>query len=193
MSLESVAEDIREQARAEAEAIRAEAVGEAQSLLEDAEADAEELLAEREADIERQIEQERERGLSSAKLEAKQLRLGARRDALESVREAVEGRIEAIDGDERRELTEASLAAAVDEFDEGEELVVRGRSADAELLDDLVADDARLRAGDPVECLGGVVVEGTTTSVRVDNTFDAVLKEVWEDNLRSISDSLFEG
>lgn len=192
MSLESVAEDIREQARAEAEEIRDAAEAEAEELIAEAEADAEELLERREREVERQVSQEREQGRSSANLEAKQLRLRARREALDDVKAAVEDRLESLAGEEREQLTEVLLDAAVDEFDPDERLVVHGREADADLLDALVSDADRLKLGEPRSCLGGVVVEGTTSSVRVDNTFDAVLRDVWDDNLRTISDSLFE-
>ncbi len=191
MSLDSVAEDIREQARAEAEEIREEATARADELIAEAEADAEEILETSEREVESQIDQEREQGLSSAKLEAKQLRLRARREALDEVREAVETRIEAIDGDERAQLTEALLETALAEFDDGEALIIHGRAADDDLLESLCSED-RLSVGEPIDRLGGVIVEGTTSSVRVDNSFDAVLKDVWDDNLRSISDSLFE-
>lgn len=192
MSLESVAEDIREQARAEAEEIRDAAEAEAEELIAEAEADAEELLERREREAERQVSQEREQGLSSANLEAKQLRLRARREALDDVKAAVEDRLASLAGEEREQLTEALLDAAVDEFDEEERLVVHGREEDADLLDSLVSDVDRLELGESRSCLGGVIVEGTTSSVRVDNTFDAVLRDVWDDNLRTISDSLFE-
>lgn len=191
MSLESVAEDIRQQARAEAEAIREEADERAEEIVADAEAEAEEIVENREREVERQAEQEREQTLSSAKLEAKQLRLRARRDALDDVRAAVEDRIAGIEGAERERLTRTLLEAALSEFDEGESLVVHGREADVDLLREL-ADADRLTVGDPIECLGGVVVEGSRTRVRVDNTFDSVLESVWDEQLREISDRLFE-
>lgn len=192
MSLESVADDIREQARAEAEEILAAADEEAEAIVAEASGDADEIVETRQREVERQIAQEREQGLSSANLEAKQLRLRARRDALDEVRAAVESRIEALDEQERADLTAPLLAAALEEFDADEALVVHGSADDEELLADLIDDDDRLSLGDPVDRLGGVVLEGTTTKVRVDNSFDAILDDVWDDNLRTVSDRLFE-
>lgn len=191
MSLDSVADDIREQAREEADEILAEAEAEAESIIAEAKQDAEEIVETREREIERQIAQEREQGLSSANLEAKQLRLRARRDELDNVRDAVSNRIGAIEGDEREQLTAPLLDAALEEFGPDEELIVHGRAEDEDLLQTLTDDD-RLTVGDPVECLGGVIVEGTETNVRVDNTFDAILDDVWDDSLRAISDRLFD-
>lgn len=192
MSLESVVEDIREQARAEAEEIREAAKAKADEIVAEAETEAEELIETREREVEREAEQLRERELSSANLEAKQLRLQARREALDQVREAVKTRLTERSDEQRRELTEVLLSSALEEFEDDEALVIHGAEADEEILTDLAADDDRLSVGEPVDRLGGVVVEGTGTRMRVDNSLDAVLDEVWDENLRSISDALFE-
>lgn len=192
MSLETVVEDIREQARARAEEIREEAESEAADILEEAESDAEEIREEVLADAERQISQEREQRMSSAKLEAKQRRLEARRDVLQSVREDVEEEIATLPDDEREELTRALLDAAAEEVDEGAEVQVYGRSEDQELLESLLSEYDGFEYAGEYDCLGGVVVESTESRVRVKNTFDSILEEVWEENLREISDELFE-
>ena len=192
MSLETVVEDIRDEARARAEEIRAEADERADEILSEAEADAEQIHEEREAEVEREIEQLREQRLSSAKLKAKQARLGARRDVLEDVHDEVEQAIADLEGERREELTRALVEAAAAEFDDGAELSVHGRSEDQQLIEDILTDyDGATFAGTR-ECLGGVVVESEASRVRVNNTFDSVLETVWEDNLKAISDRLFE-
>ena len=192
MSLETVVEDIRDEARARAEEIRAEADERAEEILAEAEADAEQIKAEREAEVEREIDQQREQRLSSAKLQAKQARLGARRDVLEDVHDDVEQAIADLDGDRREELTSALLAAAVDEFDDGDDRHVYGREDDQSLIEDILTDYDDATFAGTRECLGGVVVESDASRVRVNNTFDSVLETVWEDNLKAISDRLFE-
>ena len=109
MSLDTVVEDVRDEARARAEEIREAAESEADEIVAEAEADAERIREERLAEADRQIAQEREQTLSSAKLEAKQERLGARRDVLEDVHDDVEAAIATLDDDRRRELTETLL------------------------------------------------------------------------------------
>ena len=192
MSLDTVVEDIRDQARARADEIRGDADERAERIVADAEADAEEILEERKQTVERQIDQEREQKLSSAKLEAKQMRLGARRDVLEDVRERVEERVASMEED-REELTRVLLEDAATEFDDAATVQVYGRSDDAALLEGILADyDGHEYAGD-VDCLGGVVVESEGSRIRVNNTFDSVLADVWEDNLREVSGELFDG
>ena len=191
MSLETVVEDVRDEARARAEEIREQAEAEADEIVADAEADAERIREERLAEVESQIDQEREQTLSSAKLEAKHERLGARRDVLEDVHDDVEAAIGALDGDDRRELTEALLDATLAEFDDDEDVAVYTRAEDVDLLEDLVADRNAEVDGE-VDCLGGVVAESDTSRVRVNNTFDSVLESVWDDELKNISERLFD-
>ncbi len=192
MSLETVVEDIREQARARAEEVREEAEAEAEEILAAAEADAEEIRAEILDDAERQIEQEREQRMSSAKLEAKQSRLEARRDILQNVRDDVEEEIATLPDEEREELTRALLDAAAAEIDDGASVEVYGRADDQELLESLLTEYDGFEYAGEFDCLGGVVVESTESRVRIKNTFDSIIEEVWEDNLREISDKLFE-
>ena len=192
MSLDNVVEDIRDEARARAEEIREQGERRAEDIVETAETDADELLEARKADVERQIEQEREQALSSAKLEAKQERLEARRDVLEDVRQRVEDELVELSGEKREALTRTLLEDATTEFAEGESVSVYGRADDAELLEELADEYDGFEYAGEYDCLGGVVVEGADSRVRVNNTFDSVLAGVWEDNLKNVSEILFE-
>ncbi|WP_144924611.1 V-type ATP synthase subunit E [Halorubrum salsamenti] len=190
MSLDTVVEDVRDEARARAEEIREAAESEADEIVAEAEADAERIREERLAEVDRQIDQEREQTLSSAKLEAKQERLGARRDVLEDVYDDVEAAIEGLDGDRRRELTETLLDATLAEFDD-EEVAVYTRAEDVDLVEELV-EGRNAEVDGEVDCLGGVVAESDTSRVRVNNTFDSILESVWDDELKNISERLFD-
>ncbi|MFT4946495.1 MAG: V/A-type H+-transporting ATPase subunit E, partial [Natronomonas sp.] len=187
-----VVEDIREQARARADEIRDEADAEAEEIVAEAESDAEEIREEILADAERTIEQEREQKLSSAKLEAKQARLEARREVLQSVRDDIEQEVAELSGDQREKLTAALLDATAEEFDDASSVQVYGRADDRELLEDLLEEYDGYEYAGEYDCLGGVVAESDESRVRVKNTFDSILDEVWENNLREISDRLFE-
>jgi V/A-type H+/Na+-transporting ATPase subunit E len=192
MSLETVVEDIRDEARARAKEIRAEGEERAEEIVAEAERDAEEIRSEREREVERTIEQEREQRLSSANLEAKQKRLEARRDVLGDVRESAEREIAAIDGDRRERLTRDLLEATAAEFDEDATVQIYGRADDAELLTSLLEEYDDLAHAGEYDCLGGVVAESKQSRIRVNNTFDSVFDDVWEDNLKEASARLFE-
>ncbi|GAB7092334.1 V-type ATP synthase subunit E [Halorubrum luteum] len=190
MSLDTVVEDIRDEARARAEEIRSEAEAQAEEIRSEAEADAERIREERLAEADRTIEQEREQTLSSAKLEAKQARLGARRNVLEDVRDRVEESIGSLEGDRRRELTETLLDATLAEFDD-DSVAVYARPEDADMVEELLEDRPGELDGE-VDCLGGVVAESDASRVRVNNTFDSVLETVWDDELKNLSERLFD-
>ena len=164
MSLETVVEDVRDEARARAEEIR-----------EEADAEAEEIIAEAEADAERIREE----------------RLGARRDVLQDVYDGVEAAIADLEDDRRRELTEAALDASLAEFDDDADVAVYTRAEDVERLEELGADRNAQVDGE-VDCLGGVIAESDTSRVRVNNTFDSVLETVWDDELKHVSERLFD-
>jgi V/A-type H+-transporting ATPase subunit E len=192
MGLDTVAEDIREEAQERADEIVAAAEQEAEAIRSEAETEAAERREQRLADVEATIEQEREQALSSATLEAKQERLEARRDRLQAVRDAVEDELTALDDDRREELTRALIEAGSEEFDEDAAVSVFGRADDADLLEDILTDFDGYEYAGEYDCLGGVVLESETSRVRVNNTFDSVLETVWEDDLQAISTKLFD-
>jgi V/A-type H+-transporting ATPase subunit E len=191
MSLDTVAEDIKDDARERAERIEEETDERVEEILAEAEADAEEILAERERDLETRIEQEREQELSSANLEAKQKRLEARRDSLAEVREEAESAIADLSGERREELTRELLDDAAAEFDEGS-VEVYGRDDDADLIVSVLDDYEGFEHAGSVECLGGIVAESSASRVRVNNTFDSVFDAVWDEELKAVSDRLFD-
>ena len=194
MSLETVVEDITDEARERAREIREAAEQRAEEIVSDAEADADEIIAEAEDRAENRIAQERDQKLSSAKLEAKQMRLEARRDVLQEVRETVEDRIANLEGDQREELTRVLLSAAAEEYGDAATVRVYGRPDDQDLIESILddADYEGFEYAGEYDCLGGVVVESEGSRVRVNNTFDSVLEDVWDDDLREVSDRLFE-
>ncbi|MEF8882442.1 MAG: V-type ATP synthase subunit E [Halapricum sp.] len=201
MSLDSVIEDIRDEARARAEEIRSEAEEEAEEIIAEAEEEAEAIREEREREVERQIEQEREQRLSSANLEAKQMQLATRREILQQVREDVEEAILNLDEDTHEELTRELLDAAAEEFDEEEDVSVYGRAEEEiastrvgtrSLLKTILDDYDGFSYAGEYDCLGGVVVESEESRIRLNLTFDSILEDVWQDNLRDISERLFE-
>ena len=192
MSLETVVADIRAEAEERAEEIRAEAETEAERIIADAETDAEETMAAAEAEVERRIERERHQQISSAELQSKQEVLAARRDVLEDVLEEVEDALADLSGDRRQDLTRILLENGVDQFDADDSVEVAGREADRELLESLVEEQEDVTVAGTYDCLGGVVLESEGSRVRVNNTFDAILDDVWEDELKAISDRLFE-
>ncbi len=192
MSLDTVVEDISNEAHARAENLCEDGEARAEEIISAAEDDAEELLAEAQQEVDREIEQRREQRRSSAKLEAKQERLEARRDVLSEVRTAVEDELASLGGETREKLTRALLGDASSEFENGDAVRVYGAADDEVLLESILEEYYNYEYAGEVDCLGGVVLESDQSRVRVNNTFDSVLEDVWEENLQEISTRLFE-
>lgn len=192
MSLDTVVEDIREEARAHAEEIEESADERAAEIVADAEAEAEEIRQTAEREVEREIERKREQRIASANLEAKKERLEARREVLSTVREELEDRIATLPDDDREELVRVLLDAAGAEFEGAESVEVYTRSADADLVESILDDYDDYELAGEIDCIGGVVVESEDSRVRVNYTFDSLLEDVWEDNLKAISARIFE-
>ena len=192
MSLDTVVEDIRQEARARAEEIAASAEERAETIVAEAEEEADEIRETAERDVEREIERKREQRIASAELEAKQERLEARREVLSTVRERLESRIDTLPDDERAELVRVLLEAAREEFDEGAVLEAYTRPEDTDLVEDVLDDFDDYDLAGEIDCLGGVVVESEDARIRVNNTFDSLLEDVWEENLKAVSERIFE-
>ncbi len=188
MGLETVVDDITDEARAEAEEKLDEAEAEAERIREDAEEEVEEIRSQGEKEAEAEAKEIREQAVSSARLEARKRKSQAEKQLLEDLREDVENRLLELD-DGREELTSELLDAAVEELDSPEGLVYAA-DRDQELVEDLVEGHDGYEVGGDVDVLGGVVVEGEDGDVRVDNSFDNVLERVWTEELKQVSEAL---
>ncbi len=188
MGMETVVDDIKDEAREEAEALVTDAEAEAEQMLEEARKEAEEIRNAEEEKAEREAEEIHEQTVSSARLDARKMRSQAEKRLLSNLREEVEDRLSELE-ESREDLTRDLIEDAVDELDQ-DGGTVRGAEHDTELVKELVEEFDGYTVGDPVEILGGVVVEGGDGEVRVDNSFDSVLERVWNQELKEISTEL---
>jgi V/A-type H+-transporting ATPase subunit E len=185
MGLETVVDDIKQEARARADEIVAEAEEESDDVLSEAREEAETLVEQAREEAEKEAEDLREQEVSSAKLEARKMVSREERDLLADLRADVRDELAALE-DGREDLTRSLLEAGVEELgdDEG---AVYAAEGDEELVQDLVDDVDGFKFGGTTDVLGGVVVESANGEVRVDNSFDSVLERVWNDSLREVS------
>lgn len=190
MGLETVVEDIKQEAREQAEEIRREAEQEREGILEEAREEAQEIRESVEQETTGEIESRREQALSSAKLEARKMKSREKKELLEELRGDVEDSLADL-SDGRRELTESLFTSAVEELGE-DGGVVYSAERDKDVVRELVEAESGYTYGGTEEMHGGVVVEAEDGDVRVDNTFDSLLDRVWQDRLKDVSDRLFE-
>lgn len=185
MGLDTVVNDIKDEARARAEEIVEEAEAEKEEKLEEARERAEELKQEARRDAESEADALREQEVSSAKLEARKMKSRKERDLLADLRADVRDELAALDED-REGLTATLLEDGIEELGETEG-VVYVAEGDEEMVEELLEDVDGFEVGGTTDVLGGVVVEAADGKVRVDNSFDSVLERVWNDSLREVS------
>ncbi|MDY7081506.1 MAG: V-type ATP synthase subunit E, partial [Halobacteria archaeon] len=173
MGLETVVEDIKEEARSRAQEIRQEAEDDHDRLIDEAEDEAETIRKEAEQEVENEIKSRREQTLSSAKLESQKMESRARKRLLDELRGDVEDRLAELD-DGREELTRELLEGAIEDLDEDAGSVYSA-GRDEELVSNIVQEYDGFDFAGTEDMLGGVIVEAEDGEVRIDNTFDSVL------------------
>ena len=189
MGLETVVDDIKEEARARADQIVEEAEEEADEIVEDAREEAEGIKEEEKEAAEKEAEELREQELSSAKLEARKMESRERREILTQTRaDARDALAELKDG--REELTRKLLDASIEELGE-DSGVVYAAEKDTEMVKELLEEYDGYSYGGTKDIIGGVVVEASDGDVSVNNSFDSVLETVWKDSLKQISERVF--
>ena len=185
MGLETVVDDIKQEARARADEIVENAEQESDEILGDARDEAESIVEQAREEAENEAEDLREQEVSSAKLEARKMVSREERDLLADLRADVRDELAALE-DGREDLTRSLLEAGVEELGDDEGAVYVAER-DEEMVQDLVDDFDGFEYGGTTDILGGVVVESAEGDVRVDNSFDSVLERVWNDSLREVS------
>lgn len=188
MGLETVVDDIKQEARARAEEIVDEAEEEKEDVLSEARDEAESLKQEAKEEAEKEAEALREQEISGAKLDARKMKSSEERDLLADLRaDAREELAELEDG--REEMTRSLLEDGIEELGEDEGVVYAAEN-DEELVEGILGDFDGFEYAGTADVLGGVIVEAADGDVRVDNSFDSVLEAVWNDSLREISTRL---
>jgi len=188
MGLETVVDDIKQETRARADEIVEEAEEDADETLSDAREEADRLVEQAREEAESEAQDLRDQEVSSAKLEARKMRSREERDLLADLRSDVRNELAALE-DGREDLTRSLLEAGVEELgdDEGSVYAAEG---DEDLVEEILDGFDGFGYGGTTDAIGGVVVESADGEVRVDNSFDSVLEQVWNDSLREVSERL---
>jgi len=182
MGLEIVVKDIMDAAQAEVTRLNREADAEASLILEDARQNAKNIIGERLAKAEDDIRKIKQQEISSANLEVKRTLLNARKELLEDVYAQAEKSISAFSPEKNEELLRSII--------EGNEASGKRIYSNAE-SEKIVKKLTSLEYAGNIKCLGGVVIENEDRTVRLDYTYDVILKSVSEQLLKQTSDILF--
>lgn len=182
MGLEIVVKDIRDAAEAEAGRLDREAEAEASVILEDARQTAKKIIGERLAQAEDDVRKTRQQEISSANLEVKRTLLNTRKGLLDEVYEKAEMSIATFSPEKNKEL----LGAIIRKNESYGKRIYSNAASEK-----LVRELSSLEYAGNIDCLGGVIIENEDRTVRLDYTYDVILKSVNEQLLKQTSDILF--
>jgi V/A-type H+-transporting ATPase subunit E len=184
MGLDEVAEEILAKGRAAAESVLKEAESERARLMAEARGRAQAMTDEKLQQAEKRARQIRVQELAAAELEGKRARLVMEREILEAAAESAR----------------AMMANLPKEQDERLVLeILRKNPAPGYRVFSARRNEAFLRAlpsveyGGNLNCLGGILYESSDGSVRMDFTYDTMLKDLVERNMKEIARLLFSG
>ncbi|WP_406656785.1 V-type ATP synthase subunit E [Methanolobus sp. ZRKC2] len=182
MGLETVVKDIMDAAQAEVAQLDSEADAEVSQIIDEAKQSAKKIMGESLAKAEDDIKKIRQQEISSANLEVKRTLLNARKEVLEKVYTQAEESITAFSPEKNKEL----LKSLIEKYEASGKKIYSNAGSE-----EIVKELSSLEYAGNIECLGGVIIENEDGTVRLDYTYDVILKSVNEQLLRQTSDILF--
>jgi V/A-type H+-transporting ATPase subunit E len=198
---ELIIQEINREAEQKIQYILREAQEEAEKLREEArrrgEAKAEWVLRKAKT----QAEIERQRIVAGAKLEVRKRKLAVQEELIRKVIDELKGRLASLSDDEYFPILVDLTAKALEEMGTDSvvvrsnertlKLIVERLSQFKELLREKLGKPVEVTVGEPIQTIGGVVVENEDGTVRVDNTFEARI-ERFEGEIRArVAKALF--
>ena len=181
MGLEIVLNDITEGAKADVQRINDEAKTTSDLIIEEARQASKEALGSRLAEVEERLEQQRQQVLSSASLEVKRIVLNRRKSLLDQVYDQALEQVKNLPAGKDEEYLKVLIEA--NESD-GYRIFSNEKS------ENFVKKNSSLEYGGNINCIGGIVIENEEGTVRLDFTYDVILKIAYDRSLKSISDIL---
>lgn len=183
MALENVVDEILESARKEADQILRTAEMEKGAMLRQATEEASSRKAAMLKETEDSVKRLRQQELSSAELEEKRIVLNARKEMLDRTFEESNKQLAEMSSSEKRSLYNKILEKGRKVISEPKIYCPLG---EAKLLD--------TKNGEKVEEIKmgpGLILESRDGTVRMDYSFRTVLEDVWEKELKGVSNILF--
>ncbi|MCJ7429343.1 MAG: V-type ATP synthase subunit E family protein [Candidatus Nanohaloarchaeota archaeon QJJ-5] len=181
MSLDTVKQEIMDEAEQQAADIIDDAEAEAEQIKEDARDDAQQIKEEITSEAHDEAEAYRKEKIATAKREAKQTKLKAKQELIEKAFDQLEDRIQAMPDDERATLANQALVAVEDDID-------IGRIEASPAIADALETDAEVVANEEID---GLIIENTDGTVSYDYTFRTLLDEIRSKHRKDLADRLF--
>lgn len=183
MTLERVAQAILERGKSEAEQIVAQAREEKERMLSEAKTEGEANIKTAEATAREEAERRRIQEVARAELEARKISLAAQKEILDEVYKRALARLGELK--ENNEILKSLLKANQEEWKSGGR--VYSNKQDESAVKKIVGS---AYAG-AIDGAGGIVIESSDGTRRVDLRYESLLSTVWDDAVREVAEILW--
>ncbi len=182
MGLEIVVKDIQEGARAEVSRIKAEGDAKASEIINEAKELQKKMLGDSLAKAEEDLKNLHQQVISSANLEVKRITLNRRKELLDKVYNQTIESIKSMPASKDEKL----LKHILNKYEADGSRIYSSKASE-----DMVKRLTSLTYAGSINYIGGVVLENEDRTVRLDFTYDSILKNVYERSLKQISNLLY--
>ena len=186
MSLEVILEKIRDSAVAESRSIEDQAEAKARQQLDEARAEADKVLSKARAETERKLDSMTRSRLASVKRDLKLELLRAENMEVEQVFSSVLRRLSAFSSEEKRDYYLPFLEKAKGQVDG---FYIHCSRTEGDLFSSL---EPSMEVISDLDTIGGFVLENRDETIRVDYTFEHLLREIKESVQEDLRSILFE-
>lgn len=184
MALDSVVKDIIEDAEAKASSLRKEGEEEAAKLLAKAEETVSEMKKKEDKRLEESIARLQRQELSSAELESKKIVLSKKKEILDRSFMETLAELESSDAKTKKKYYRMMVDSVKGIIENPRVRCAPGEAKNLKGLE--VSDVVEDRS-----ISGGLIFESADGEVRIDMQFETILRNVWDREMKTISDILF--
>jgi len=182
MGLDIVIKDIQNGAQAEVTKIKAEADARVSEILNEAKDAQKKMLGDSLAEAEDDLKNLHQQVLSSANLDVKRIRLNKRKELLDQVYNKTLESIKSMPASKAEKL----LSDLIGKHEAEGVKIYSNKNSEA-----VVKKSSSLSYAGDIDCFGGIVLENDDRTVRLDFTYDSILKNAYERSLKQMSDILY--
>lgn len=178
--LENLKEELVKKAKSQSVTLIGAAKAEALKIIKDAEAKIEAYKKKSDEEAKQAIDSIKKKEIAAAELEAKKMRLEAKKKLIEESIESAKSKIEGMSDSKRAGVINALCKKASKDIDVA---TVYCNKKDSKFIKsvDLIVQDM----------IGGIIAEDKDGTIRVDYSFNTILESIKENNLREIAAILF--
>jgi len=182
MSLEKVIESILETGKKEAQQIVQQGKKEREEQVKTAQEAGQNLLNSKIEESKKLVQRMNTQEIARAELESKKIVLGSQKEILDSVYDTALQRLGNLPQNET--LLRTLVSSNQSDITAGR---VYCNQKDEAFVKGLVGSNF----GGTTDCIGGLIIESQDGKMRVDLRYETMLREIWDDSIKDISDLLW--